>query len=89
MQYIFFVIKMSCFSALSTMSVRKLQIDFSIEYFYFGLVVSVYVFVLRLANNTSFLMDEEQITNLAKLVKVIKTPKTLNDLLFYIYIYIK
>lgn len=66
--------------------VSQIITDFSVECFYFGLVVSVYMFGFRLANNSSFLMDEEQITNLAKLFKVIKAPKTLNDLLFYIYI---
>lgn len=39
--------------------VSQVITDFSAEYFYFGLVVSVYMFVLRLANNSSFLMDEE------------------------------
>lgn len=87
-QYMLFVIKLSCLSALSTVSVRELQIDCSMEYFYFGLVVSIYVFVLRLANDALFLVDQEKITNLAKLGKVSKAPKTLNDLFVCIYIYI-
>lgn len=58
------------------------------EYFYFGLVVSIYVFVLRLASNPLFLSSEEQITNLAKLGKVSKAPKTLNDLFFCIHIFL-
>lgn len=58
------------------------------EYFYFDLVASIYVFVHRLANNPLFSADEEQITNLARSGKVSKAPKTLNDLFFCVYIYI-
>jgi len=55
------------------------------KYFSFALVVSTYVFVLRLANNPLFLVDEEQITNLADLGKASKAPKTLNYLFFCIH----